>query len=392
MFVLNEICQSCKLYDYKNCRDVEMNDLNLTATIFERKSAKQDSPLDLLNTNIFAESGWKSTNNLIKNDITSKQDRCNYGVVWLFYMISTNLIGFVVFYQMFMNTAFAYVDLITVNYLLVWMIVAGAFIGAGFLFFVPTKHIFLATASSCLIVFIPLLILFWLDFQNLVGIMFLISYFFLGMLSSIPDTSTIELSSLKNTEVSLSAGFTLKMLAICVVQYISYVQNPIEDKYYFTSNTIVVMLIIIISSILILLHLPNTFRKTLLEIQEYLDANNKYTVWQDTTKPSSISERAFDFPIYGQNDHTPTYAMPQKPVNQPINQILAKENRFNQYTSVSVKPSTSDIPANTSAIQHDLLTSMERYNYKDSVNIFPRPRLSPTAVNLAVFQQVEKRL
>jgi hypothetical protein len=392
--MLNEIWQLSKVYEYKKCRDTEMNDLNISAKIFEDKFAIQESlePLDLLNTNIFEDSGWKSTNNLMKHSSVSNKSRCNYGIVWLVYMISTNLVGFVVFYQIFINAALAYVDMITVNYLLVWMLVAGAFIGSGFLFFVPTKYFFLAVASSCVLAFVPLLTLFWLDFQNSVGIVFLVLYFLLGMVSSIPVTSTIELSSLKNIEVSLAAGFTLKMLSIGVVQYINHVENTVVDKSYFTYNAIVVILILIISSILVFLHLPNTFRKSLLEIRDYMATNDKYTVWQKTSKPASLPERAFDFPIYGQNDNTPTYAMPKKPVNQPINQIPTVDNRFNQYPSANVKPSTSDMMVNTSANQHDLLTTMERYNYSNSVNIFPRPRLSPTAVNLAAYRQVEKKL
>lgn len=238
---------SRKFYDYKECLDIDTNEASNSKSLFIEKQGI-------------------------------------FHMIFTVYMIVTKSFGFVTFNYVFFRLAHRGQKFI---FGMSWklsiiplFLLLGNLIGALSLRRFSSKAVF--TFSGIIILISAILIWIFDAVQNLqgTGIVFLIFYFACGLSYSIPSQHILEITNLKFTEIAQSIGYVTELFLIASVQYQELSKDKITSEKLFL-HLIVAVVIIIISVLFVILHMPNTFRKSHVEIRDHILNFRSYLIFKN---------------------------------------------------------------------------------------------------------------
>lgn len=287
LLLLNEFRQRQGLiYNYRDSLDHDVSIANNYCKLFSRNEVIIEK-----NTTVSAMGLWKSTENLLP------KNNNNYTNLWTIYMLLQKLHGVVFFHYFLVLTTFDttvnYLDYSFGDFLLMMLMVVGAIVGCLLVKFVQISKIYSVVAIIATVALGVSHVFF--SKQDSTGAICLWIYFIAMSISiSLPDIALLEIAKIRFNEGALAAGFFIELIGIGVLQKTqSDVHNVLNssfeymDKYYLIT-TIVTVVIVVVTSIIFLLHFPNTFNKSLLQIQNELLKHNGYFAC-DLNKNQSMS-------------------------------------------------------------------------------------------------------
>lgn len=286
----NEIMQhSLKpYYDYKKCLDYNLNLANDSGNLLFRDNSNLN-----INSNNNQSPYWFTRTNLF-NDSNHKTS--NYQGLWSFYMILTKFQGVILFYYAFyfyselgMNALF---DNQSDRHYLMWFAVAGALLGLSVLFFLRSKIVFVGASFVQIVALVVAVILLFNEKVEGMTIAFFVFYVAAGACYALPDMNILEVGTFKFKEGLLSVGHTIEIVSIGVFQYVSInhyakflgitdVTNTTLniDKDIFLGHIVGLCIFSLILVLLVILHMINTFKRSLIDISYELIYNKSYTVF-----------------------------------------------------------------------------------------------------------------
>ncbi|CRL04085.1 CLUMA_CG017198, isoform A [Clunio marinus] len=283
--MLNEFSQRKDvIYNYKDCLDHDNSIANNYCKLF----SKNEVVIKRIAT--MSSSGmWKSTENLLP------ENKKNFTNLWTIYLMITKLHGAIVFHSFLMiysiQTSTSYVDDVLGMGIIVWMIALGSLIGCILLRFINSKDVY-TLASTFGILAIGISYIFVSNDNYVISICLWIYFFAISTAVAIPDIALLEISKIRYNEGALALGFFFEIIAIAVLQTTiekSVLLNPDSEEYLL--HIIGIIVVLVVTSLLFQLHMPNTYNKSLLQIQNELLKFHKYfAIYFDNSLPRSSSE------------------------------------------------------------------------------------------------------
>lgn len=285
----NEIMQhSLKpYYDYKKCLDYNLNLANDSGNLLFRDNS------NLNNNNNNQSPYWFTRTNLF-NDSNHKTS--NYQGLWSFYMILTKFQGVILFYYVF----FFYTELgmyelfnnLSDHHYLMWFAVAGALLGLLILYFLRSKIVFVGASLVQIVALVVAVILLFNGEVKAMTIAFFVFYVAAGACYALPDMNILEVGTFKFKEGLLSMGHTIEIVSIGIFQYVSInhaakflgITDAINtvvviDRDIFLGHIVGLCIFSLILVLLVILHMVNTFKRSLIDISYELIYNKSYTVF-----------------------------------------------------------------------------------------------------------------
>lgn len=275
LLILNEFRQrQGLLYNYKDCLDHD----NAIANNYCKLFSKNEVIIER-NPTVSAAGLWKSTENLLPRN--SK----NYTNLWTIYMMLPKLHGVVMFHYLLMSMAMsvshAYINQVYALGITVWIMILGSIVGCFLLSVVQGAKMF-SLMSTIAVTSIGVSYVFYKNQQQLGFSICLWIYFFvmsIGM--SVPDTSLLEISKIRFCEGALAIGYFVEIIPIAVLQFLQREAHSVVGFYWYTDKyylpvIISTIVILVVASLMFQLHMPNTFDKSLLQIQNELLKYKKY--------------------------------------------------------------------------------------------------------------------
>lgn len=287
LLLVNEFFQRQGLiYNYRDSLDHDVSIANNYCKLFSKNEVLIER-----NTTLSSIGMWKSTENLISNN------KDNYTNLWTIYMLLLKLHGVVFFHYFLVLTTFDttvnYLDYSFSDFLLTMLMVVGAIVGCFLVKFVQVSKIYSVIAVIATIALGVSHVFF--NTNNSSGAICLWIYFIAMSISiAIPDIALLEIAKIRFNEGALAAGFGIELIGIGVLQKTqSDVHNVLGssfefmDKYY-VIVTIATVVVVVVTSCIFMLHYPDTFNKSLLQIQNELLKHDGYFAF-DMKKNQSMS-------------------------------------------------------------------------------------------------------
>lgn len=264
------------LYNYKDCLDHDNAIANNYCKLFSKNEV-----IISRNPTVSAAGLWKSTENLLPR---SKKNYTNY---WTIILLLPKLHGAVIFHYfllaMTLTASRGYIDWNLSKGIVVWIMALGSVIGCGLLRYVGNAKVY-TISSSLAVMFLGVSYAFF-NMENELIVIFLWLFFFTASVAiSISDSCLMEIAKIRFNEGALAVGFFLEIIPIAVLQStqryaVELSGNGIYNEKYFLPVIISSIVILVLTSVLYQLFMPNTFGKSLLQIQNELLKYKKFFVF-----------------------------------------------------------------------------------------------------------------
>lgn len=344
LLVINEYRQrQGLLYNYKDCLDHDMSIANNYCKLFSKNEVIIER-----NPTVSSSGLWKSTENLLP------RNKQNYTNLWTIYMMLPKLHGALMFHYLLVIITLAesqgYVERQFSEVIVIWIMAVGSVIGCVFLRFFNGSKVYSLT-SACAVIFMGIsYAFFFLEYDTLV--IFLWLYFFAASIAAaVPDIALMEISKIRFSEGALAIGYFVEIIPIAVLQVtqrdaITSIMDVSYNEKYFLSIAISTIVILVVTSLVFQLHMPNTWNKSLLQIQNELLKYKKYFVFTfKNDANSAVPRRSSESSHYTNNsanvnvfeDHAKSMSnsktdysevrdeLPDPPVNRVLNYDYNKE-------------------------------------------------------------------
>ncbi|XP_065084964.1 uncharacterized protein LOC135707155 [Ochlerotatus camptorhynchus] len=209
----------------------------------------------------------------------------NYHKLWIFYMIFTKLQGFIAFYWIFVQLSVGYMVLlfgVNYGYSVFWFMTAGSLFGILAMLVLSPKIVFVISSVLHTIGLILAVSFYSTGAGNInMGVSLIIFYTFIGSSLVIPAINILELSSLNFNESFLAIGSIFELLAIALMQYFTVTDPALignEDNHedVIAAHFIGMIVLGVILQVIVLWHMPNTYKKSLAEINSDLSRMTSY--------------------------------------------------------------------------------------------------------------------
>ena len=324
LLIINEARQrQGLLYNYKDCLDHD----NAIANNYCKLFSKNEVIIER-NPTVSAAGLWKSTENLLP------KNKQNYTNLWTIYMMLPKLHGALMFHYLLVIITLAessgYVDWQFSKGIIVWIIAVGSVIGCFLLRYFNGSKIYSLTSVFAIIFMGIVYAFFYLEYDSM--IVFLWLYFFAASITvAVPDIALMEIAKIRFSEGALAIGYFVEIIPIAVLQAtqknaVNLIISPLYREKYFLSIAISTIVILVVTSILYQLHMPNTWNKSLLQIQNELLKYKKYFVFTfDEDVNSTVPRRSSEISHYTNNSEN---------VNVFEDHAKNISNAHNDYSSV----------------------------------------------------------
>lgn len=291
LMAVNEFRQRQGLiYNYRDCLDHDNSIANNYCKLFSRNEVIIER-----NPTVSSAGLWKSTENLLPR---SKQ---NYTNAWTIYLMLPKLHGAVMFHYLLLsltvNESRAFVDWYLSKGITVWIMALGTIVGAIFLKFVHSAKVY-TMSSIVAVTAIGVSYAFFNKESGMITIFLWIFYLAVSIATAVPDLALMEVAKIRFSEGALALGSFYEIVTIAVLQSTQRNAHELTQLVSFTEKyllpTIVsTVVILVITSMLYQLHMPNTFDKSLLQIQNELLKYRKYFVFTfDEDVSSAVPRRS----------------------------------------------------------------------------------------------------
>lgn len=383
MQLLNEYRQRRGIvYNYRDTLDHDVSIANNYGKLFSKNE------VIIERNNVSATALWKSTEQLIL-----PKNKRNYSITWIFYIVFLKLHGSALFfYQLLVFTVFE-----TERYFseknpafLFWFIVAGGVVGCILTKFYRIHYIYPISGLTAIIA-ISCSNIFLNNTDGLVFVMWI--YFFLMAINTgVPDIAVMEVSKIKYNEAWLAAGCVIEFLPFGILKFLE-LQEVIEfdfDTEGHLLNTLVVTIVLVITATFLILHMPNTFKKSLLQIQNEMLKHKKYFAFlgakeKDFSSAPVSRDKTFEN-IYAVNNSASSFD--QNPNN--FDSVRSGVTHYDYERDVqnapnliprikTVKNSEQSSRKRSISEQHTTSTGISNYDYNSEIkevpNIIPRARI-----------------
>lgn len=248
LVIFNGVQQiSWGFYDYKECLDADTNDASNSREIY-------------------------------------LQSYKRYHVIYIIFMIFTKCMGFVVFHYMYFRLSHEGTISITgrtsQSSVFLLFSILGSALTTIFIKKYSSKKIFLIS-SGIMVLSIILVLIFKLNGNySGVGGSLWVFYCAGGAVYSIPSQHILEITNLKLTEIAQTIGYLIELLVIAAIQYQELYSVKIDNSTL-VSHTILILFIVITSCAVTILHMPNTFRRSHVEIRNCIANFSSYFVFRN---------------------------------------------------------------------------------------------------------------
>lgn len=275
LLAANEIRQrQGLLYNYKDCLDHDNAIANNYCKLFSRNEVIIER-----NPTVSAAGMWKSTENLLPR---SKQ---NYTNLWTIYCMLLKLHGAVMFHTLIValmiQTSATYITAWSYSSGTgLWTMALGSIIGCVLLRFISGDKIY-AMASATAVLLLAGVIVFYIRTFESIAIFLILYYFVISLAAAVPDIALMEVAKIRFCEGALAIGFFLEIIPIAILQNIQSGAFFVAEADRYENNTVVWLLIssmvvLVIAGSVNQLHMPTTYNKSLLQIQNELIKFKKY--------------------------------------------------------------------------------------------------------------------
>lgn len=277
LMVVNEIRQrQGLLYNYKDCLDHDNAIANNYCKLFSRNEVIIER-----NPTVSSAGLWKSTENLLPR---SKQ---NYTNLWTIYLMLPKLHGAVMFHYLLLmftlHESDSYIDWHYSSGITAWIMAFGAVVGIVCLRFAQSGNVY-TTASTVATVAIGVSYAFFGKENGTITIFLWIYFLAVSVATAIPDLALMEISKIRFSEGAFALGQFVEIVTIAVLQYTQrsafyWTTNEDYNEKYFLPTIVSTVVVLVVTSVLYQLHMPNTYDKSLLQIQNELLKYKKYFVF-----------------------------------------------------------------------------------------------------------------
>lgn len=278
------------IYNYRDCLDHENSIANNYCKLFSKNEVIIER-----NPTVSSAGLWKSTENLLP------RSKDNYTNLWTIYLMLPKLHGAVMFHYLLLMFTFAesrgYVDWFYAKGITVWIMVIGAVIGCVILRFVHCAKVY-TIMSAIATISIGVSYVFYSNNSGLITIFLWIYFLAVSVCVAVPDLALMEISKIRFCEGALALGHFFEVITMAVLQstqrnaHVLTTDQDYNDKY-FVPTIISTGVILVVTSVLYQLHMPDTFDKSLLQIQNELLKYKKYLVFAfDDEVASAIPQRS----------------------------------------------------------------------------------------------------
>ncbi|XP_055609600.1 uncharacterized protein LOC129756682 [Uranotaenia lowii] len=304
LVAVNEMLQRESIVDYKKPLDFDTDIAHESGKLMSRSERR-----NLFNnftstvtptTNGGFPKQWNSSSEQIVINPTNTGS--NYHVLWVVCMIFTKLQGFIAFYFVLIMFSNGYVmamfEDLDSAYSTYWFMALGSLIGLICMLFMSPKITFVAMSMLHTIGLILAVAFYSAGFQNLeMGAAYIIFYTFIGASLAIPAINILELSPLNFNESFLAIGTILEIIGIALMQYFVITDSRLLGKDpdslellpNFTGiiqgHYIALIVLSVIIQIIVLWHMPNTYKRSLAEINSDLMRMKSYFAFSRTMEP-----------------------------------------------------------------------------------------------------------
>lgn len=369
LLMINELLQRQGLvYNYRDCLDHDNSIANNYCKLFSRNEVVIER-----NTTVSSAGLWKSAENILpqyKNNL--------FTTLWTIYMLIPKLHGAILFHYFLMTLSMnaANSSFTGINYvhgIVLWLMIIEALIGCVLLRFVHCKKVYVATSVGAVIA-IGVSIVFYGEWPptNL-AICLWVYYAAIAISIAIPDIALLEMSKIRYNEGVLAAGYFVEIIPIAVLQlvhreaHILTILNWYNEKY-FIAYAVASIVILIVTSAIYILHLPNTFNKSLLQIQNELLKHKGYFVFMNGTVANSTNNNNNNN-IY--NDIQKNDLMNAHTLMDGPRERSGTESTINTYAELHA--SSDQLPPVNVKNQHNIYS-----NYPHPAKLIPRVNLTRT--------------
>ncbi|CAO1392134.1 unnamed protein product [Diamesa serratosioi] len=278
LLLLNEFRQRQGLiYNYRDSLDHDLSIANNYCKLFSKNEVLIER-----NTTVSSMGMWKSTENLLP------KNKNNYTNLWTIYMLLQKLHG-VVFFHYFLvlmtfDTTVGFLDYSLSDFLVIMMMVIGAIVGCLLVKFVQISKVYCAMAITATIA-LGVSHVFFSKHESIGAICLWIYFIAMSISIALPDIALLEIAKIRFNEGALAAGFFVELIGIGLLQKTqSDVHNVLGDSFefvdkYYLTTTIATVVVVLVTSCIFLLHYPDTFNKSLLQIQNELVKHEGYFVF-----------------------------------------------------------------------------------------------------------------
>lgn len=272
LLLLNEYRQrQGLLYNYRDCLDHDNAIANNYCKLFSKNEVLIER-----NPTVSAAGLWKSTENLLPRN---KKNFTNY---WTLMLMLPKLHGAILFHyftvMMALSASKTYIEWHYAQGIVVWLMALGAVLGCFWLRLMQNAKVF--TLSSIIaIIAIGVSFVFYQSSNSVIAVCFWIYFLAASIATSVPDGALMEVSKIRFSEGALALGFFLEIIPIAVLQSLQRDRQPQEEWYtenYFLAVAISSIVVLVVVSMIYQLHMPNTYNKSLLQIQNELLKYKKY--------------------------------------------------------------------------------------------------------------------
>lgn len=278
------------LYNYRDCLDNDNNIANNYCKLFSNNEVTIER-----NTTMTTAGMWKSAENL--NSGTKRNSL--YNALWTIYVLFGKLHGAILFNYFLMtysmNSAFlSFTKIDYVHGMMLWLMIAEAFIGCLFMRFVHSVKVYVGS-SIVAVIAIGVSIIFYGEVPSMgVAISLWVFYAAMAVSISVPDVVLLEMSKIRYNEIILAAGYFVEIITIAALQnwhFNAHIQTNLitYTDDYFIPFVIASIVVLVVTSIIYILHVPNTFGKSLLQIQNELLKHQSYFAFVANKKQEQVT-------------------------------------------------------------------------------------------------------
>jgi hypothetical protein len=279
---INEILQRRGLmYNYRDCLDLDNSIANNYCKIFSKHEVIIEPIRQPSNGT------WKSTENLMMDT------QPNFTNLWTFYMMIPKLLGAIVFnFFLYQATLRFSVDYITNDWYfmtMAWIMAGGSIVGTILLRFYNAGKLYTLYSLISIVALGTSYVLMRNEKdETVIGLW--IFYCLSAASISIPDIALMEISKIRFNEFAYTIGNFIEIIPLALLQYLqrkSFSEDVEERDFLIT--IIITIIILLLTSLIFLLHMPNTYGKSLLQIQNELLKFNKYFAFNFDSNVASKS-------------------------------------------------------------------------------------------------------
>lgn len=377
LVAINEMLQREGIVDYKKPLDFDTDIAHESGKLLTRRTGTNlynnfstSTPAALANGGVPKQ--WNSSTEQIIHPGAAVEN--NFHRLWIFYMMFTKLQGFIAFYWIFVTMALQFSLFSNAIYPVFWYMVHGSLLGMAMMFVLSPKMVFLLTSvlhTTGLILGVSFYSAGATEPQ--MGASFTVFYTCIGASLVIPAINILELSPLNFNESFLAVGFMMEMIAISLMQYfavndVSLIGWNVESGYPLENQQDIIMahfigmiVLSVILQIIVLWHMPNTFKKSLAEINADLVRMTSYFAFsrmRPIISEQPIANREFPFDVASD-----TPEVEEKHLSTRNGHIATRYNDRSNSISIERQSPFNDFSEtryNHRAVERDLTPTPER--------------------------------